>query len=283
MYRRIDSDILFRISSENILFSDSDITIDLDNFFKLQHKQNIKMDIKIKQYSGYKSEDHQEFMENLDAYFCANNIDSDSRKIGIFRCYINGPAKTWFRYLGNDQKDTWEHVETAFNQKFASELSSTERQLKSAEFLRLSWQQGQRLDDFCDNVISKGKALGKDDVELIAQFISGLPQQLAFFVRARNPDTLDQALETARSGEMFGYHQSIPQVQAMTNYVQGSEQFSQQQGIQGVLHTMQHIQQQLFRMTHSPQIRYNEPTQQQHHYNAPPQPQYQHHYNTLPQ
>ena len=38
-----------------------------------------------------------------------------------------------------------------------------------------------------------------------AQFISGLPAQLAFFIRARNPVTLEEALASAKLGETFGY------------------------------------------------------------------------------
>ena len=37
------------------------------------------------------------------------------------------------------------------------------------------------------------------------QFISGLPQQLAFFVRARNPSTLHDTLAAAKLGQTFGY------------------------------------------------------------------------------
>ena len=47
--------------------------------------------------------------------------------------------------------------------------------------------------------------IGKPEYEILTRFISGLPEQLAFFVRAGSPKDLMSALTQAKMGETCGY------------------------------------------------------------------------------
>ena len=270
MFKKVDTDIFFRVYSDNILFSNSDF--DLNSFFN-QRKNTVKMDTKVQNFHGYGS-DIQDFLDSLNGYFLANNIDDDARKRGVFQCHLEGPAKVWFRYLNNEHKDTYEHLIQAFNDKFSAQFDSAQVQIKTVEFVQLKWQQGQTICDYYSDVLSKGKALGKNDSELAAQFICGLPDQLAFFVRARNPTTLDEAFDNARSGETFGYHTQEKPV--ATHAIHAQHHSPHVSEMQQLKDSVQQIQQQLMHVQRHQQqqhlLHHHQQYQQQQYH----QQQYQH-------
>ena len=118
---------------------------------------------------------------------------------------LEGPGKFWYQNLPTGQKDTWEHLEAAFKSKYGTDLTAAEIQARSSEFSNFVWQQGQALEEFHATVMTKGTHLKKSDMEMQAQFIAYLPDQLAFFVRARDPGSLEAALASAKMGDCFGY------------------------------------------------------------------------------
>jgi hypothetical protein len=46
--------------------------------------------------------------------------------------------------------------------------------------------------------LNKGKLLNKPEHEMLSKFISGLPEQMSFFIRARLPQDMETALTAAK-------------------------------------------------------------------------------------
>ena len=63
--------------------------------------------------------------------------------------------------------------------------------------------------------MESGKRLGKTDFDILHAFIAGLPERLAFFVRASKPGRHENALEMARSGEAYGYRSGLMHIMMM--------------------------------------------------------------------
>ena len=72
-------------------------------------------------------------------------------------------------------------------------------------FNSITLQSTQSIEDFYSTLSEKGQTLGKADHEVIARFVSALPEKLAFFVRAGSPKDAASALSAAKMGESCGY------------------------------------------------------------------------------
>jgi hypothetical protein len=62
---------------------------------------------------------------------------------------------------------------------------------------------GQVLEDFYGQTIEKGQILKKQDHEILSQFIKGLPDKLAFFVRAGTHKDSTSTLAAAKMGKVY--------------------------------------------------------------------------------
>jgi hypothetical protein len=67
---------------------------------------------------------------------------------------------------------------------------------------------GQTFEDYHNQIIEKGTFLQKPEHEIIARFIYGLPEKVAFFVRAGQPPDLTAAFTSAKMAETCGYRES---------------------------------------------------------------------------
>jgi len=78
------------------------------------------------------------------------------------------------------------------------------------------------LEDYFSKVVDKGRKINKSVQEILLKFIEGLPSQLAFFVRAGNPENVQQACTSAKLGEAYGYRQqstelTVPNMHQITS------------------------------------------------------------------
>ncbi|KAL5017800.1 hypothetical protein ScPMuIL_003522 [Solemya velum] len=74
---------------------------------------------------------------------------------------------------------------------------------------------GEPLEDFQARLAEKGSSIGKSEMEILNKFISCLPEQLAFFVRAGNPKDCATAVEAAKLGEAYGYRDHPPSISSI--------------------------------------------------------------------
>ncbi|CAC5418207.1 unnamed protein product [Mytilus coruscus] len=117
------------------------------------------------------------FMKEFTSFATLHKIDhaDDQRMIAAFHLNLTGPALTWFNSLDAGSKRTWR------------------------QFLAIL------MKNFYGQIVEKAQILKKKDHEILSQFIKGLPEQLAFFVRAGTHKDSASALSAAKMGEAYGY------------------------------------------------------------------------------
>ncbi|MCG8047544.1 MAG: hypothetical protein N0E48_18270 [Candidatus Thiodiazotropha endolucinida] len=162
--------------------------------------------ISLRKYSGYPSEDPDQFLSDFTAYCTFSRISgTDNRKVAAFQLHLQGPAQTWFCCLDEDVKGDWETLKDAFEQQYCVANNPPVLLVETEQFNNLKLQPNHQIEDYFCKVIEKGNKIQKSDQEILLKFIQGLPDQLAFFVRAGNPSDVQAALTSAKMGEAFGY------------------------------------------------------------------------------
>ena len=123
--------------------------------------------------------------------------------MAAFHLFLKGPALIWFNSLS--VRDSWATVRAAFILEYCNILSSPSLIAESVAFDNLRLSQSQAIEDFHASVMDKGRKLRKSEADMLNKFISGLPSQLMFFVRADRVESLRDALQSAKIGEAHGY------------------------------------------------------------------------------
>ena len=159
-------------------------------------------------YSGYPHENAEKFLSQFESYAKFLNLNDptqDARKVAAFHLHLRGPANSWFNTL---QIKSWKRIVEDFkNRYFLSNGNNPNLFLEMENFSNLKLAEGQPIEDFHSTVMEKGTMLGKPDYEVIAKFISGLPDKLRMFVGASTPADLMTALTQAKLGEASGWRE----------------------------------------------------------------------------
>ena len=165
--------------------------------------------IPLRHFSGYPTEDAERFLSDFEAYCKISRIsDTEGRKVAAFQHHLSGQAQTWYSCLDADEKADWDNLVAAFEIKYCAENNTPVLLVETEQFTNLNLLPQQYIEDYYSHILEKGRKLGKSDQELLLKFIQGLPSQLAFFVRAGNPNDINAALTSAKMGEAYGYRAS---------------------------------------------------------------------------
>lgn len=156
-------------------------------------------------FSGYPKDNGQKFLREFESFATLHDLDDDEgRKIAAFHLHLQGPALTWFNTIESEL--SWDNIRKLFNDKYINfGWQHPSVVVESELFQNLSLLPRQDIEDFFGQVIEKGHILKKPDYEIMAKFIQGLPEKLAFYVRASNPIDCNAALTFAKAGEAYGY------------------------------------------------------------------------------
>ncbi|CAC5399301.1 unnamed protein product [Mytilus coruscus] len=129
-----------------------------------------------RKFGGYPHENAAIFISEFESYATLHNISplDDNRKIASLHLHLTGPALTWFNALSSEHKSSWDSIVELFQTKYFD----------------LDWQSPTLM---LDSEIFENLSLS-----------SGLPEQLAFFVRAGNRKDSPSALAAAKMGEAYG-------------------------------------------------------------------------------
>ncbi|CAC5382310.1 unnamed protein product [Mytilus coruscus] len=134
--------------------------------------------------------------------------DFDGKKKPPFHLHLKGPALTWFNTLSERSKESWNAIEVLLEEKFTNFKNHIAMAMMEGQiFNTLKLGKSQQLEDFHSQILEKGKLLHKPDHEVLARFIEGLPEKMAFFVRAGQPSDLSAALTSAKMAETCGYRE----------------------------------------------------------------------------
>ena len=178
--------------------------------------------VTIPKFTGLTTEDPQKFLDNFRSYSLLYNLngeDMDARKVAAFHLKLAGPALIWCNSLTppDDQTKSWSFVEKEFLAKYINVQNNPVLLAEAELFQQLRLAPGQPIEEFHSLLVEKGVRLGKTPWDILLKFVSGLPQQLSFYVRARGPVDHQAALSEALIGEAHGYclGAEVPVVAAM--------------------------------------------------------------------
>ena len=176
---------------------------------KTRQTRNMADNIRIEKFSGLtlSNVSPSNFLASLDSYIVLNNLTTDKQKIAVFHLHLEGEALSWFNFLEETEKSSWAKINDAFQSRFVehNRLNNPDIVIATQMFSSLCLQPAQSISDYYFLIKEKAKTLKKNDTDMLIKFIGGLPSDLAFFVRAGNPQTIDEAFVAARNGEAFGY------------------------------------------------------------------------------
>ena len=167
--------------------------------------------ISLKRFSGYPTEDAERFLSNFKAYATFNKLETnDRRQAAAFQLHLEGPAQSWFASLDDDITRHWDSLCAAFRQKYISSDNRPILLVETEHFMNLRLLPHQQIEDYYSKIMDKGRRIHKTPQDILLKFIEGLPPQLAFFVRAGNPEDIQAALTASKLGEAYGYRASFP-------------------------------------------------------------------------
>lgn len=140
---------------------------------------------------------------------CIDPVTQVEKALAAFRLQLKGPALVWFEGLTALDKISFDTVKNRFLAEFNSPDSPT-LVAEEVTFQNLKLEPSQKLDDFYTMVVRKGSLLRKSERDILNKFESGLPDKLAFFVRASRTTSIREAFNQARIGEAHGYRDQVP-------------------------------------------------------------------------
>ena len=118
--------------------------------------------------------------------------------------HLQGPILQWYNGLDPAVQSSWANLVATFKAKYISlDWQSPTIIYESEVFQSISLAPNQSIEDYFSLLSEKGQLLKKPEHELV-KFVKGLPNKLAFFVRAGQPKDLRTALASAKMGEGFG-------------------------------------------------------------------------------
>jgi len=167
--------------SEDSSNSNSDSDLEMEHYPKLH----------VKRFSGYTTDDAEQFLSDFEAYVIFTKLDlNEQRRIAAFQLHLCGPAQVWYSSLDSAYKLRWDTVLQKFKEEY--HLNKPVLLVETEIFQNVRLLNGQQLEDYFSKVVDKGRKINKSAQEILLKFIEGLPSQLAFFVRAGNPENMHQ-------------------------------------------------------------------------------------------
>ena len=188
--------------------------LDILNSYSGHQQKSLKMErlADCSNFSGYSQDNAQKFLSEFQSYALLHDLyDHDPKKIAAFHLHLKGPALTWFNTLSDRSKQSWRAIKVLFEEKFVNfNNTSSMAMMEGQIFNSLKLTPGQKLEDFHSLLVEKGHLLQKPNHEILCRFIDGLPDKMAFFVRAGQPADLTSALTAAKMAEACGYRDIHP-------------------------------------------------------------------------
>lgn len=170
-----------------------------------------KTTVKLESFSGAEEDDPLEWLENFDRTATVNRWNDAGRKVAIAGAHMKGAAADWFEgikaTIGNHYNQNNNNADNTFVVQFKKRFAN--------ETVKTQWYHDltnlrQGTDESVDSYANKfQKLVSRVDLTDAAQqkrmFLMGLLSAYTPLVYARNPNTLAEAIEYARTVEI-GYN-----------------------------------------------------------------------------
>jgi hypothetical protein len=123
------------------------------------------------------------------------------KRLPLFKLRLTGAALDWLLALPDDQKDTFEHLTTAFLERYKPKELEKYRYAK--ELFSQKQEAHESVDSFVTKLRKKAEIAGLDVKAQIFAALNGLRPEIASFVLEHPPlDALDDVLRHARLAEI---------------------------------------------------------------------------------
>ena len=147
-------------------------------------------------FHGFDSEDINRWLDKVENYLKLRRINkATSTALAELVLNLAGPAEDFYYSLGEDRKDTFDHLRDAFRERFANENQTwiiwqaiTTRQQGPVE----------SLDTYLNDLTSKFRRINISDSDKMRYFVQGLRAQLKETVLLKQPKSFHEAEEMAR-------------------------------------------------------------------------------------
>ncbi|CAG2203436.1 unnamed protein product [Mytilus edulis] len=192
-------------------------TESVDIPIKIQTTSTMSKLVRCREFSGYPQDNAKGFFSEFESYALLHELpETDKRRIAAFHLHLKGPALTWYNSLSDESKSSWITICVLFKEKYINfSWQSATVIMESEIFQNMVLSPGQSLEDYFSQLSEKAQILRKHDHELVAKFISGLPEKMSFFVRAGQPVDAHHALTSAKMAEACGYRQHGDSINAL--------------------------------------------------------------------
>jgi hypothetical protein len=151
-------------------------------------------------FTGTGQQDASAWHQNLLDFIDFKSVAAEKR-LPLFKIRLTGAASDWLVSLPDDQKDTFEHLTTAFLERYRPKELEKYRYAK--ELFSQKQEAAETVDLFLTKLRKKAEIAGLNDKAQIFAALNGLRPEIASFVLEHPPlENLDDVLKHARLAEI---------------------------------------------------------------------------------
>src|ERR1043166_8037799 len=169
-----------------------------------------------------------EWLESFEQACTANNVRNE-RMVSIAASYLKGTAITWFKQSGIRNWNTPMDPDRSFVHKFKRQYCSTFRRAQWTQKLRNHKQKpGDTVEKYVSELYELWHRIDpyniRSEIDKIQEFIEGLRPEFIIHVQGMMPETVDQAVQKAKSIEIaLSMNTGLSEYSLNNNYLKRTE------------------------------------------------------------
>ena len=153
-----------------------------------------------KTFTGKTDENIEAFLTQFDRFCDINNRD-EAYKLQTFPLLLDGRAYTLYQELPDEIQQDYTTLTANMKQYFATTVLPPLHAFETLYTQKMA--NTETVQQFFEKILKKSKNLNIAPEQKTALFISGLPKKIKTYVINEKPDTLAEALQKAKEGELL--------------------------------------------------------------------------------
>lgn len=150
-------------------------------------------------FLGRSSDDADDFYRQFTKYVAYKEL-ADDRAFALLKVLLAGQAGLWLEGLAATEKDTYAHLQAAFDKTYRTPILLKYRCAK--DIFSRQQREDETVDDYVSYIQKCGRQIGSDDNMIKYALINGFRPNIAAYVTQRNPEALTDVIEAARVAEL---------------------------------------------------------------------------------
>ena len=140
------------------------------------------------------------WLENFERLCAFKDIDEE-KKLQLFPLYLTENTLQWYSSLAEDSTDTWEHLKSAFKQRY--QPHSAEKWNNINKLYQVKQNNDETVEDYLQRVQLLGNQVKKTFEETRDLMINGFLPDIKRRVIMKDPTTYDELLKTAKETQVL--------------------------------------------------------------------------------